>query len=608
MEPFPIRIERPEDLDPIGEALAALGVGVTLVDRDLKVQWVNPLVRAMAREICGGDHCFSALWHHGQRCADCLPILVFRTGEPQEGVRERGRPGAPVEAFRVRAIPVADGKGELRWVMESLVRLTTLAPDLAPGRARLPAESAAAMGAAQVVVDREERIVFWGPEAEAIFGHGPEAALGRRIDLIVPEGCLAEEREIAARVARDGRVPRIDTLRLARDGRLVPVALSAVALRDESGTLIGRSCVMRDTSALQDLRARVVAQEQLLSVIGREAADAIVGTDLDGRVTSWNRAAEQLVGRPAEAAVGRALAEITGAEDAARLLARARKGRPLRGLRMTWRQAGGDPIPVEVSAALLSTAGGEPQGLALVVRDASASQRLERQMMRSEKLAVVGSLAAGLAHEIGTPLNVISATAEFLLLDGLPGVQAKRLREIVAETDRIGRLVRELLSFARSAGGGPVPVRLEEAVDRVLSFVHVPLEKKHVSVERDFAPDLPCVLADPDGLQQVLLNLVVNAVNAVPDHGRVGVRARGAAEGGEPFVTIEVHDDGPGVPEELRERIFDPFFTTRPDGTGLGLAVCARVIADHGGDIRVGKGPLGGASFAVQLRAAEEAA
>ncbi|HEX9288158.1 MAG TPA: ATP-binding protein, partial [Anaeromyxobacteraceae bacterium] len=118
---------------------------------------------------------------------------------------------------------------------------------------------------------------------------------------------------------------------------------------------------------------------------------------------------------------------------------------------------------------------------------------------------------------------------------------------------------------------------------------------------------LPPVLADPDGLHQVLVNLLVNAVSAVAEGGRVGVRARPGGDGGAQ-VALEVHDDGPGVPEALRERIFDPFFTTRPDGTGLGLAVCARIVAAHGGDIRVGQGPLGGACFTVQLPAATEAA
>ena len=600
-----LRIRAPDDLEPLGKALTALGVGVTLVDREMRVRWANPFVRALADELsCGGHHCFQQLWHAGERCPDCLPLLVFRTGEPQEGIRERGRPGAPPEAYRVRAIPVLDQGGALTWVAESFLRLSSLAPGLA-GVGRLAAKSAAAMGAATIVVDLSERIVSWGAEASAIFGYPLEEALGRRVDLLVPPDLLAEERALAERVEREGSAARVDTVRLARDGRRVPVALSAVALRDEAGTLIGRSCLLRDLSAVQALRSRVVAQEQLLAHIGREAIDAIVGTDLEGAVTSWNHAAEQLLGRSAFDALGRPLCEVADDPGVTALLLGVRAGRPVRGQRTVWRGAGAAPAPVEVSATLLRDAGGEPQGMALVVRDASASVRLERQMMRSEKLALVGSLAAGLAHEIGTPLNVISATAEYLILDGAPEAQAARLRAIVAETERISRLVRELLSLARSSDGGRVPVEVPEAVERVLSFVHVPLTHKGVRVERDLAPDLPKVLADPDGLQQVLLNLVVNAVHAVAVGGRVGVRARAGLEAGERVVSLEVHDDGPGVPEALRERIFDPFFTTRPDGTGLGLAVCARVVASHGGDLRVAQGPLGGACFTVQLKAAE---
>jgi PAS domain S-box-containing protein len=604
MERAALHIRRPDDLEPLGAALSSLGVGLTLVDRDLRVQWSNGLVRELAEELsCGGHHCFESLWHAGARCPDCLPLLVFRTGEPQEGVRERGRPGTPPEAYRVRAVPVLDADGALAFVAESFLKLSVLVPGLGGG---LATQSAAAMGAAVVVVDRGERIVSWGAEASVIFGYTIEEVLGRSVDLVVPSDRLAEEREFAAEVERSGRLRRTETVRVARDGRRVPVALSAVALRDEAGALIGRSYLVRDLSALQALRSRVVSQEQLIAHIGREAADAILGTDLAGVVTSFNHAAEQLFGRSGPDALGRSLKELAGDPGLEVLLDGVRRGRPVRGQRASWRGAGGTPGPVEVSATLLRDAGGEPHGMALVVRDASASVRLERQMMRSEKLALVGSLAAGLAHEIGTPLNVISATAEYLILDGAPQAHATRLRGIVAETERISRLVRELLSLARSGDGGRVPVAVADAVERVLSFVHVPLTNKHVRVTRDLAPDLPPVLAEPDGLQQVLLNLVVNAVQAVADGGLVGLRAWAGNEGGERVVTLEVHDDGPGVPENLRERIFDPFFTTRPDGTGLGLAVCARVVASHGGDLRVGKGPLGGACFTVQLKAAEQ--
>jgi signal transduction histidine kinase len=225
--------------------------------------------------------------------------------------------------------------------------------------------------------------------------------------------------------------------------------------------------------------------------------------------------------------------------------------------------------------------------------------------MRSEKLAMVGSLAAGLAHEIGTPLNVISATAEYLLLDA--GAEAHpQLRGIVAETERISRLVRDLLTFARGSAPGKVPVRLAGAVERVVSLLRFTLDRKRIHLESDLPDDLPPVHADPDGLHQILLNLIVNAASAVAEGGRIGVRARAGDAGGEQAVWVEVHDDGPGIPPDLRERIFDPFFTTRPDGTGLGLSVCSRIVADHDGDLGVGVGPLGGASFQVQLPAAQE--
>jgi PAS domain S-box-containing protein len=588
-----LRIRAPEDLDGLGDALSALGIGLTLVDRELRIQWANRwTVRAAGALSCGDDHCFSSLWHGSQRCADCLPLLVFRTGEAQEGVRERGRPGGAGEAYRVRALPVRDPHGELRWVAESFVRLPAGLGELAGPGGALAAE-AAARGTAFVVVDGEERIVSWGPAAAAVFGYTVEEALGRRIDLLLPPERRAEEREVAERVARDGRYPRTETVRRAKDGRLVPVAISALALRDEAGVLVGRSCVLEDLSALHQLRSRLAAQESLLAHVTREAADAILGVGCDGRVTGFNRAAEALLGLAAGGALGRPLAEVSGDEGAAELIARVAEEKVVRGLRARWRRGGGETVPVEVSAALL--AGG---GVALVARDLSAQLELERRMMRSEKLAAVGSLAAGLAHEIGTPLNVISATAEYLLLDSASPQAPRRLREIVGETDRISRLVRDLLTFARGSGGGREEVELLAAVERVRSLLAIQADRKRVRVLDRVPPGLSA-LADPDGLHQVILNLLVNAVASVGEGGRVEVRASALAGGAQ--VTLDVHDDGPGVPEDLRERIFDPFFTTRADGTGLGLAVCASVVAAHGGDIGVSAGPLGGACFTVKL-------
>jgi PAS domain S-box-containing protein len=598
-----LRVAAPGELEPLGQALATLGIGITLVDREMRIQFANSFVREAATELtCGSDHCFSSLWHKAHRCADCLPLLVFRTGEPQEGIRERGRPGERPEAWRVRAVPVADGTGELAWVAETLVRVGALLPELA-GRAP-PAQAAG--GSALVVLDREERIVSWSPAAAAMLGWAVEEVLGRRVMLIVPEDGLERERAVAERVATEGRAPRYETAWKARDGRRVPLAVTSVALRGEAGELVGRTSAIEDLSALQQLRGRVLQQEQLLAHITREAADAIVGVDLQGNVTSWNRGAEHLLGLSAADMLGRPLTRVGPAGPLSSLLQRAAGGRRVRAVRMEWRDARREPVAVDVSAAVL---GGDqsPTGIALVARDASAQVRLDRQLIRSEKLAMVGSLAAGLAHEIGTPLNVISATAEYLLPDASPEGRTQ-LRGIVGETERISRLVRDLLSFARGGSSGRTEVSLPSALERVVSLLRITLDRKRVSLETDLPLDLPLVHADPDGLHQVMLNLLVNASHAVKDGGRIGLRAQALELEGERTVAIEIHDDGPGVPAELRERIFDPFFTTRPEGTGLGLAVCARIVADHGGDLRVGVGPLGGASFTVQLPAAPDGA
>jgi PAS domain S-box-containing protein len=590
----PLRLSHPEDLTAAGEVLASLGIGVTLVDRDMHIQYANSFVKEITGNIaCGSDHCFISLWHANHRCSDCLPLLAFRTGEAQEGLRERGKPGTPVETWRVHAAPVKGPDGNVRWVAESFVRVTSLVSNLA-GRA--PTDATAA---ALIVVDGEERIVSWSPQAEAVYGYGVEEALGRRIELIIPEHKVPEERAIAARVATQGRVERFETVRRARDGREVPITLAAVALRDEKGGLVGRTCVHEDLSAIHQLRGRVKAQEQLLAHIGREAADAIIAVDAEGLVTSWNRGAEHLLGVVGTEALGRPLLDIAPGPQVERILSSGRDGRTRRGIRMDLKTASGETVPVDVSVAPLAG-----RGAALVARDVSAQERLDRQLVRSEKLAVVGSLAAGLAHEIGTPLHVISATAEFLMLDARDEARPQ-LAAIVAETERISRLVRDLLSFARGTQPGQAQIKLDETLARVASLMRFTLERKHATLHLDVPDGLPPVAADPDGLHQVFLNLVVNAAAAIADGGRIEVRAREAVSDGEHWVCVEVSDDGPGVPPALRERIFDPFFTTRPDGTGLGLAVCSRIVTAHGGDLRVGTSALGGASFTVQLRVPE---
>jgi signal transduction histidine kinase len=227
-------------------------------------------------------------------------------------------------------------------------------------------------------------------------------------------------------------------------------------------------------------------------------------------------------------------------------------------------------------------------------------------LIRTEKLATVGRLGAGLAHEVGNPLGAITGYVE-LARRRLPPEPHPELLDALERIDsaasRIDRTVRDLLDFARPSVEQLVPVDVGTVLDAALRLASVQSRFKEVQVEVDFAPGLSRVIADEHHLGQVLLNLLLNAGDAMGGRGRVRFSARHTnAE----CVVIELADEGPGIAPEDLTRIFDPFFTTKEpgQGTGLGLAICHRLMESFGGAIFAGgRGPLGGAVFALHFRA-----
>lgn len=230
-------------------------------------------------------------------------------------------------------------------------------------------------------------------------------------------------------------------------------------------------------------------------------------------------------------------------------------------------------------------------------------------LLRAEKLATVGRLAAGVAHEVGNPLGAVAGYVELArerLARGDAVEADDCLRRIGGEAARIDRTVRELLAFARPASPALSAVDLGAALDGALRLARVQARFKAVAVEVDLPPGLPRVTADEHYLAQVLVNVLLNAADAMGGRGRVRVTAR-AAEGKPPAgagVELEVTDAGPGIDPAHLERVFDPFFTTKApgEGTGLGLAIAHRIMESFGGEIAARNGPEGGAVFALRFR------
>jgi signal transduction histidine kinase len=239
--------------------------------------------------------------------------------------------------------------------------------------------------------------------------------------------------------------------------------------------------------------------------------------------------------------------------------------------------------------------------LAERLRTAETLQSLERQLTRAEKLATTGVLAAGIAHEVGTPLGIIRARAE-ILLDRLDNQETRgALEAIVHQIDRISSTIRQVLDFSRSQPVDVRPVDPASAIRSVVGLLEHRFRQDDLSVRVDVDPELPSIAADPNQFEQVMINVLLNACDACSRGGTIEVSARLDAERGADRMRLEIRDDGAGIPAEHLLAVFDPFFTTkkRGEGTGLGLPVAASIVRNHGGEIGLASVPGEGTAVSI---------
>lgn len=347
--------------------------------------------------------------------------------------------------------------------------------------------------------------------------------------------------------------------------------------------------------------------ENVLGSLG----EAVVLTDREGRVLFVNAAAQELTGWPESQLCGRAVADAFAASPVVVELVN-------RTLTSLQRQACGETLlqlapgrslPVRISCSPVWSGSGAIEGTALIFHDLTYQHKLEQTVRRTETLARLGGLVAGLAHEIKNPLGGIRGAAQ-LLADRYGSDH--EIREYTAimirETDRLARLVEQLLVFGAPAEPKMQLVNVHRVLHDVLRLCRPQLEDKRIATTLEIDPSLPDVRADADQLTQLFLNLIHNACEAMACGGRLTVVTRMETDyhivkdsGLDKLVRVEIADTGPGFPPAVLEHAFEPFFTMKPKGTGLGLAICQRIVANLGGDIHLGNRDPHGAVVTVHL-------
>ena len=423
---------------------------------------------------------------------------------------------------------------------------------------------------------------------------------------------------VARRIARPVRQLAVGVAAISRgelNQRIEPIAADeigqlALAFNHMAAQLSQQRAALEEAHGALSQRFEELADlKSYTDNILRSLTTGIVTIDLEGRVVTVNPAAELMTGFFAGEATGRYCSELFShtAEIGDLLMETLTTRTGIAGVALTLRRRNGASLPIEFSTAPLRAGEGKELGVVGMLRDVSLVRQLESELRRSDRLAAVGALAAGLAHEIKNPLTSLLTFSRHLQRRFEDESFREKFQRVVPhELERINAIVERLLELSRPARLEFQPVRLPSLLDRAVELYANELEAKGIRVAREYARDLPRIDADPEALYRALVNLVGNALDAMRDGGRLTLRAGWATGDRLPtrrarLVAIEVDDDGAGIPDADAERVFNPFFTTKDTGTGLGLALTHKIVEDHGGTIHFRSTPGRGTTFRIIL-------
>jgi PAS domain S-box-containing protein len=419
------------------------------------------------------------------------------------------------------------------------------------------------------------------------------------------------ERDEIVRELRDRGSVQDRELRLVRkDGARIQCIGSGVAIRDMFGRLVRLQGTFVDITDRVQMEKLLHQEQELFRRLVASFPDIIAVLDCAGRYTFVSpRIQEVLGGRPQEY-VGESIGARAHPEDHPKLLemfeATVGGKSPYSQIEFRSKGADGSWRTLRASAAPLFDAGGKVNGVVACARDVTASKQSEAEAAQKERLASMGQMMAGVAHELNNPLTAILGVSDLLRERAGDDSTRRHVEIVLKQARRAAAIIQNLLAFSRPATAGRAKVRVDEVVRQALQSQQASLTQKNISVDFQSPVDLPVVQGDPKLLEQVFSNLLINAEQAIASvRDRGTIRISLASLGGK--VSVTFLDDGPGIDSENMRKIFDPFFTTkRPGGgTGLGLTICLALVKEHGGSIEVQSMPGCGASFQVLLPTAE---
>lgn len=464
------------------------------------------------------------------------------------------------------------------------------------------------------------QFIFINRRLTVLTGHLREAWKDRSLlDMVIPED--RQHVEINFQNTLKGK-SRIFEMRVqTQNGKVLNLSTNMNPIL-EHGEVVGCVGIARDVTQRKKLEQEITELKNFNESIIQSIGSGLITLDLERRVTSFNRAAEEILGWYAEEVIGAPLEKFFPAEEAAKLLpaeaeAHGAEPPPLHS-EMELTRKDGKRIHVGFNVTSRRENRDQRVGTIISFRDISLIKQMQAEVLRMDRLASLGVLASGIAHEIRNPLAGIKTVAQTLEEDLEPGDSKREyVARIVRQVNRMDELLRTLFSYARPQSPVRRPCRLPDIVNEAKGLMVQRFERANVQFEESYAHDLPPVHVDFHQIQQVFINLFLNAIDAMAGGGSLTLMARPVSSVVQrvdrrgkryvdttrlrPYAEVRVSDTGEGIPLENLQVIFDPFFTTKPHGSGLGLSIVYRIIDEHRGNIQVDSEVGKGTTFRLLL-------
>jgi two-component system sensor kinase FixL len=472
-----------------------------------------------------------------------------------------------------------------------------------------------------VVIDTQARVVFYNRACETLFQYSAREVLGRNVKMLMPEPYYDEHDGYVARYKSTGVAHIIGVGRevsgLRKDGSVFPMYLSVGEGKLSTGRFfVG---IIHDLSAIRAQAGLREDADRLLARIVQSSDDAILSKTLDGIVTSWNDAAMRIFGYRADEIVGQPVTVLIPADrrdEETYILSQIRDGRSIEHYETVRRHKNGSDILMSLSVSPIRDSTGKIVGASKTARDITEKKRAEAHthMLQSElahvaRVNAMGQLSSALAHELNQPL---SATMNYVnaakrRLAKVSSAEAEKVLELLekaaSETERAGQIIHRLRSFLEKRESRHALEDLNQIVTEAIALGQGGAADDNVRLHIELSPDLPPILADRVQIQQVIINLLRNAVEAMQASATRDITI--TTRRTEPkTVEAAVADTGPGLPQEVAARLFEPFVSTKEKGMGVGLSICRTIIEAHGGQLWMTPNPGGGTIFRFQLPAA----